>query len=72
VKLDDFKAAYLARFNDPGLKDVTENSIDECVPVTNQKAKGKILGRYSFYSLQGYGIMYYRPLEGTQRLHFLL
>jgi hypothetical protein len=46
VRLDGFKEAYLARFNDPSLKDVTEKSIDECVPVTNQKAKGKILGRY--------------------------
>jgi hypothetical protein len=46
VKLEDFKAAYMARFNDPSLKDVNEKSIDECVPLANQKAKGEILARY--------------------------
>ncbi|PNF36307.1 hypothetical protein B7P43_G00508 [Cryptotermes secundus] len=38
VKLEDFKSAYLARYNDSSLKDVTEKSIDECVPLANQKA----------------------------------
>jgi hypothetical protein len=56
VKHEDFKAAYLARFNDPSLKDVTEKSIDECVPLANQKAKGKTLTRYSYYSLPGHDI----------------
>jgi hypothetical protein len=57
VKLDDFKTAYLARFNDPSLMDVTEKSIDECVPLANQKAKGKTIGQYSYYSFLGYDIL---------------
>jgi hypothetical protein len=43
VKHEDFKAAYLARFNDPSLKNINEKSIDDCVPLMNQKAKGKLL-----------------------------
>jgi hypothetical protein len=42
VKLDDFKSAYLTRFNDQAMKDVNEKSVDECVPAANAKAKGKI------------------------------
>lgn len=57
MKLDDFKTAYLARFNDPSLMDVTEKSIDECVPLANQKAKGKTIGQYSYYSFLGYDIL---------------
>ncbi|XP_021916061.1 uncharacterized protein LOC110828061 [Zootermopsis nevadensis] len=39
VKLNEFKAAYLDRLNDPALKDVIEKCADECVPAANAKAK---------------------------------
>jgi hypothetical protein len=68
VKLDDFKAAYLARFNDPSLKDVNEKSIDECIPLMNQKAKGKVVTRFITSCSLG---NCYQPLERTHTHYFL-
>lgn len=45
MKLDEFKEAYLTRFNDPALREINEKSVDECVPLANEKAKGKIPSR---------------------------